>query len=225
MRVVELGGLEIVARALEVALRDHVDAPGVLRALELAFGRDDLHFRKIAVLAAFQYLAADFDGLAIESGIGAGEPGALAIEFVRERGARDDAEHIARLDHVTGAHLVDDRAGRFREQGRADGGHHEPRGGDVAHERAARDDGGAQTVARDHFLGRQPRTRAPDEQHQQYERRAPDIPVPFQESSAAARSGDALVLLLGTPHRDVAQKHGHGSVKALCVPTAARLFN
>ena len=82
MRVVELGGFEIVAGALEVALRNHVDAPGILGALELALGGGDLHLGEVGVLAALEDRAAHFDGLAVEGGLGARERGALALVFI-----------------------------------------------------------------------------------------------------------------------------------------------
>ena len=66
MRVVELGGFQVVARALEVALRDHMDVPGILGALELALRGGDLHLGEVGVLAALENRAPDFDGLAIE---------------------------------------------------------------------------------------------------------------------------------------------------------------
>ena len=127
VRVVELGGFEIVARALEVALRDHVDVPGVLGALEFALGGGDLHLGEVAVLAALEDRAPDFDGLAIEGGLGARQAGALALVFIGERGAVDRAEHVAGLDGVAGAHLIDDGAGRFGEQGGAHRRDHECR--------------------------------------------------------------------------------------------------
>ena len=85
VRVVELGGLEIVARALEVAFRNHVDVPGVLRALELAFGGGDRHLGEIAVLAALEDLAPHFDDLAVEGGVGAREAGAFPFVFIGQR--------------------------------------------------------------------------------------------------------------------------------------------
>ena len=167
MRVVELGGFEIVACALEVALRNHMDVPGVLGALELALGGGDLHLGEVGVLAALENRAPDFDGLAIERRLGARERGALAFIFIGERGALDRAQHIAGLDRVAGAHLIDDGARRFGEQRGAHRGDHDAGGGHVAHEGAALDDGRAQAVARNDFLRRQPGARAPDDEQQQ----------------------------------------------------------
>jgi hypothetical protein len=161
VRVIQLRRLEIVAGALEVALRDHVDAPGLLGAGELAFRRGDLHLGEIGVLAALQDRAPHLDGLAIEGGLGACERRALPLVFIHERGALDLAEHVAGLDRIPGAHLIDDGAGRLGEQRRAHRGDDEAGGRDVAHERSALDHRGAHALPRDHPLRRQPRARAP----------------------------------------------------------------
>ena len=181
VRVVELGGFEIVAGALEVALRNHVDAPGILGALELAFGGRDLHLGEVGVLAALEDRAPHFDGLAVERGVGARERRALLLVFIGERGALDRAQYVAGLDRVAGAHLIDDGAGRFGEQRGADRGNHRAGGGDVAYEGTTLDDGRAQAFARNHFLRRQPGARAPDDEQQQRRRDAGDDAVAAQE--------------------------------------------
>ena len=86
-------------------------------------------------------------------GLGARERGALAFIFIGEGGAFDHAQYVAGLHGVAGAHLIDDGAGRFGEQGGAHGGHHHAGGRHVAHEGSAFHHRGAQPVARDDFLG------------------------------------------------------------------------
>src|SRR6187402_867610 len=95
MRVIELGGFEIVACALKVALRDYMDAPRVLCAFEFAFGGGDLNLGEIAVLAALQYLTPDLDRLAGEGGVGARQACPFPLIFIGERRAFDLSENIA----------------------------------------------------------------------------------------------------------------------------------
>ena len=198
--VIELGGFEVVASTLEVALRNHVDAPGILRALELAFGGGDLDLGEVGVLAALEDLAPHFDGLAVERGIGARERRALLLVLIGERGALDRAQYVAGLDRVAGAHLIDDGAGCFGEQRGADGGNHGAGGRDVTYESTTLDDGRAEPFARYHLLGRQPGARAPDDEQQQRRRDAGDDSVAAQERTLALGGGDDPVLRLGAAH-------------------------
>jgi hypothetical protein len=172
MGIVELGGLEIVLGALEVPFGNHVDAPGLFGALELAFGRGDLHTGQVAVLAALEDLAAHLDGLSREVGLDAVQRGAFPIELIGEGGALHDTEDVSRFHGVAGAHLIYDDSRRLRKQGGAHGGHHRAGRCHVAHERPARDRRGPHAIQRDHLFARQPGARAPDQRDQQ--QRGPD---------------------------------------------------
>ena len=122
--------------------------------------------------------------------------GALALVFIVERGALHHAQHVAGLDNVAGAHLIDDGAWRLGKQRRADRGHHQAGGGHVAHEGSALHRRDAQALARDHLLGRQPGMQAPDHQQQHRERDAAngsvslDLCMTGVPASATTRSWD-----------------------------------
>jgi hypothetical protein len=219
VRIVQLGGLELVPGALEVTLRDDMNAPGFLGALELAFGRSDLHLGQVAVLAALENLAAYFDGLAIEVRFHAGQRGALALVFIGEGGAFDHAQDIAGVDRVARTGLVDDNSRRFREQRGADRGDDRPGGGHVAHEGPALHHRGAQPVTRDGLLRGQPGAHAPHDGQQQQQCRHTDEGVAPQQQPGVARFGNLAILGLSAAHRHIAQKHGHTMAKARRVPT------
>jgi len=153
VRVVELRCLEVVLSAFVVAFGDHVDVPGVLRSLVLALGGGDVHLGEVRVLAALQHLAAHFDDLAVEGRVGADQGGAFALVFVEQGGAVDVAEHVARLDRVASAHLIDDGAGGLGEQRGTRRGHDQAGGGDVPYEGPALDHRDAQPFFRNDLLG------------------------------------------------------------------------
>ena len=116
-----------------------------------------LNSRSAAVIATFarslswlllRICAPDLDGLLVEGGIDAREAGAFPFVFIGQCGALDDAQDVAGLHGVAGAHLIDDGARRLGEQGGAHGRDDQAGGGDIAHEGAALHDGGAHAAAR-----------------------------------------------------------------------------